>query len=181
MFLSFRGEDTRNGFTSYLNEALCSKSINTFMDDKLPMGEQISEELLKAIESSSISIIVFSENFPYSTWCLDELVKIIECRKRGQIVIPIFYKVNPSDVRKQQGTFGEAFKRYHHIFKDDRMKVDTWREALREVANMSGWHYQNEYVFNNYFFFSPITFTFKQKLPSVIVCTLLFIYFYYYH
>ena len=86
---------------SYLNGTLRSKGINTFMDDKLPRGEQISIELLKAIESSSISIIVFSKNFPYSTWCLDELIKIIECKKRGQIVLPIFYKVDPSDVRKQ--------------------------------------------------------------------------------
>ena len=41
---------------------LCDKGINTFMDEKLPIGEEIHAELLEAIESSKISIIVFSKN-----------------------------------------------------------------------------------------------------------------------
>ena len=32
VFLSFRGEDTRNGFTSNLNGILRHNGINTFMD-----------------------------------------------------------------------------------------------------------------------------------------------------
>ena len=50
VFLSFRGQDTRTGFTTYLYKALEQKGINTFMDDKLPRGEEISAELLKTIE-----------------------------------------------------------------------------------------------------------------------------------
>jgi hypothetical protein len=79
VFLSFRGEDIRNGFTSNLNGILRHNGFNTFMDDELPRGEEISTELLEAIESSRISIIVFSQNYASSTWCLDELVKILEC------------------------------------------------------------------------------------------------------
>ncbi|KAK9995449.1 hypothetical protein SO802_020135 [Lithocarpus litseifolius] len=82
VFLSFRGQDTRHGFISHLYEALRSRDIHTFIDDKLPRGENISAELLKAIENSTMSIIVFSKNYASSP-CLDELAKIVECKKNG--------------------------------------------------------------------------------------------------
>ena len=50
MFLSFRCENTRNGFSSYLNDTLRDRGINTFVDDELLRGEEISAELLKAIK-----------------------------------------------------------------------------------------------------------------------------------
>ena len=78
VFLSFRGEDTRNNFTSHLFKALCDQGFNTFIDDDLPRGEEISTKLVKAIESSRISIVIFSKNFASSTWCLNELIKIFE-------------------------------------------------------------------------------------------------------
>jgi hypothetical protein len=150
VFLSFRGEDTRNGFTSHLNGILRHNGINTFIDDELRRGEEISLELLEAIESSRISIIVFSQNYASSSWCLDELVKILECKKNGQIVLPVFYRVDPSDVRNQKGNFGEAFAKHEERFRDNMEKVQRWRMALTEAANLSGWHYKDEYVFNVY-------------------------------
>ena len=150
VFLSFRGEDTRNSFTGNLNSILRHHGINTFMDDELPRGGEISAELFDAIESSRISIIVFSKNYAFSTWCLDELVKILECKKKGQIVLPVFYKVDPSEVRNQKGKFEEALIKHEEGFKDN-MKVQEWRIALYEAASISGWHYKNEYVFYHYF------------------------------
>ena len=85
VFLSFRGEDTRRGIISHLYEALCRQGIHTFIDDNLPRGEKISVEIFKTIESSTTSIIVFSENYASSSWCLDELVKIIECSKKERV------------------------------------------------------------------------------------------------
>ncbi|RVW60159.1 Disease resistance protein RPS6 [Vitis vinifera] len=112
--------------------------IITFRDDKLKRGEKIAPELLNAIEKSRSSIVVFSKTYADSRWCLDELAKIMECsRKYGQIVLPIFYHVDPSDVRKQTGRFGEAFTRYEENWKN---KVQSWREALTEAGNISGWH-----------------------------------------
>ena len=78
VFLSFRGEDTRNNFTSHLYKTLRDLDYDTFIDDDLQKGEEISIELLKVIELSMISIVVFSKNFASSTWCLNELVKILE-------------------------------------------------------------------------------------------------------
>ena len=107
VFLSFRGEDTRYNFTGHLYKVLCDKDIYTFMDNKLWRGEKISKELLKTIKRSTISVTMFSENYGSSKWCLDELVWILECRKNlGQLVLPIFYGIDPSKVRKQEGNFG---------------------------------------------------------------------------
>lgn len=72
-------EDVRYLFIGHLRKELCSKNINTFCDDEdLRMGEGIAPSLSKAIEESKILIIVFSENYASSPWCLDELVKILE-------------------------------------------------------------------------------------------------------
>ncbi|BFG20767.1 hypothetical protein CerSpe_070410 [Prunus speciosa] len=144
VFLSFRGEDTRTNFTDHLYKALSDKEIHTFIDRELVKGEEISSALVKAIEESRISLIVFSENYASSRWCLDELVKILQCKQSNQqIVLPIFYKVDPSDVRKQTSKFGGAFE--GHIeskFKDNEEKVLKWRRALTEAANLSGWHFK---------------------------------------
>ncbi|XVE78618.1 hypothetical protein DITRI_Ditri13aG0160700 [Diplodiscus trichospermus] len=140
VFLSFRGEDTRNNFMYYLYQALDRKGIGIYADFKeLQRGDEISPSLLKAIEESMISAIFFSENFAASSWCLEEVSKIIECRgKRGQLVVPIFYHVNPSDVRKQTGNFGKDLAEHGRNSPID--KIEKWRHALTEAGNLSGWH-----------------------------------------
>ncbi|KAM7474476.1 hypothetical protein LguiB_021719 [Lonicera macranthoides] len=114
VFLSFRGEDTRTNFTDHLYAALVDKGIRTFRDyDEIEKGESLKPELEKAIKESRISLIVFSKNYATSRWCLDELVMILECRKINSrhVVLPVFYDVSPSEVRKQTGTIGEVFDR----------------------------------------------------------------------
>jgi hypothetical protein len=119
VFLSFRGEDTRDNIASHLHEALIQKKVETFTDDKLRLkkGERIGPSLITAIEESHVSIVIFSENYASSEWCLDEIVKIMECKKeRGQIVIPVFYKIDPSRVRHQTRTYEEWFKEHLRFF-----------------------------------------------------------------
>ncbi|WCJ18804.1 Disease resistance protein (TIR-NBS-LRR class) family [Euphorbia peplus] len=129
VFISFRGTDVRDGFLSHLFHALCHKQIVTFKDDNLDRGEEISPSLLRVIEESYVALIIFSENYVNSPWCLDELVKIVDCRKRmGQVVVPIFYHVGPTDVRELTGTYGDAFTD----------KLESWRNALRETVEISG-------------------------------------------
>nr|GEY24851.1 Toll/interleukin-1 receptor (TIR) domain-containing protein [Tanacetum cinerariifolium] len=110
VFLSFRGADTRNSFTNHLHKALENANLKTILDDKeIETGLYLKPELERAIRASRASIIVMSKNYASSTWCLNELVLILEQhREFNQIVIPIFYHVDPSDVRKQQNSFGDA-------------------------------------------------------------------------
>ena len=169
VFMSFRGEDTRLGFIGHLYNALCQRGINTFIDDNLQRGEEIFAKLVKIIESSRISIIVFSENYASSTWCLDELAKIIECKKNDQLVRPVFYNVDPSEVRNQKGKFGEALSKHEEKLKDNK-KVQRWREALHEAANISGWHYKHEYVsIFNYNFYAFNKFMLLQVLMVFLI------------
>jgi hypothetical protein len=141
VFLCFRGEDTRKNFTDHLYFALRDAGIKIFRDDnELRRGEDLTSELLRAIQGSRISVIIFSTNYAASRWCLDELVEIMECRRTvTQLVLPIFFDVDPSDVRNQTGNFAEAFTKHEEHYLLDMDKVLKWRRAMREAANLSGW------------------------------------------
>ncbi|KAJ4723403.1 Disease resistance protein (TIR-NBS-LRR class) family [Melia azedarach] len=140
VFLSFRGEDTRETFTSHLFYGLCQKKVKTFIDEDLEKGDEISPTLVNAIQRSKISIIIFSKDYAFSKWCLGELVKILECKKLyGQIVIPVFYHVHPSEVRKQTGSYGKAFIEHEKDFKKMPKKVQKLRDSLKEASYLSGY------------------------------------------
>nr|XP_043635488.1 disease resistance protein Roq1-like isoform X2 [Erigeron canadensis] len=138
VFLSFRGEDTRKTFVDHLYNAIAHRLIRTYKDDEeLPRGDSIGSSLRMAIEESQIAVIVFSKNYADSSWCLNELVYIMKCRdERGLIVMPIFYDVDPSEVRNQKGKFGEAFAK--QVAKNIT-KAELWRKALDEATNIAGW------------------------------------------
>ncbi|KAK8272818.1 hypothetical protein V6Z12_D11G361700, partial [Gossypium hirsutum] len=147
VFLSFRGEDTRNNFTDHLYDALSRSGIVTFRDDpKLEAGEEIAPELFKAIQQSWCSVIVFSQTYAFSSWCLEELAEIVKQHNNdGHKVFPIFYHVGPSDLRKQKEKVEEAFARHKERYKEDSEKIQRWRNALIQVAAIKGWHLHNRH------------------------------------
>ncbi|RVW79801.1 TMV resistance protein N [Vitis vinifera] len=111
VFLSFRGEDTRKSFTDHLHKALRRCGIHAFIDDRLRRGEQISSALLRAIEESRFSIIIFSEHYASS---------------------------NPSHVRKQEGSYGVAFTKHEQVYRDNMEKVAV-EKSSNCGSNLSGW------------------------------------------
>ncbi|KAL6316808.1 hypothetical protein AAG906_021108 [Vitis piasezkii] len=101
------------------------RGIHTFRDDEgLERGEEIQPSLLKAIEESKVSIVVFPKLCSFTM------------RKRTKVV-PIFYHVDPSDVRRQTGSFGEPFARYGNVTEE---RVQRWRAALTQAGGLAGWH-----------------------------------------
>ncbi|TQE09673.1 hypothetical protein C1H46_004766 [Malus baccata] len=142
VFLSFSGEDTRKTFTDHLYWTLKAARVDTFIDknESMSIGETISDKVKQAIQGSRISVIIFSRRYADSIRCLEELVKIMECKRTmGQIVLPIFYDVDPSDVKNQSGTFAEAFQKHKdrfHQVKDKEEKLGPWRNALTEAADL---------------------------------------------
>ncbi|VVA34381.1 PREDICTED: TMV resistance N [Prunus dulcis] len=145
VFLSFRGKDTRKTFTDHLYTALVNAGFRTFRDDdEVERGEGIKPELQKAIKHSRTSVIVFSKNYASSRWCLDELVMILEHKRisADHVILPVFYDVDPSDVRKQTGSLAKAFARHQKTQPSNKEK--EWREALSEVADLAGMVLQNQ-------------------------------------
>ncbi|WOH13505.1 hypothetical protein DCAR_0833015 [Daucus carota subsp. sativus] len=132
VFLSFSGEDTRKTFTDHLYTALKNEGLITFRDDEeIERGESIKSELENGIQQSRSWIVVFSKNYAFSSWCLDELVLILECSNNSKrFLLPIFYHVDPSDVRKQSGCVSEAIDYHEEKF---RREVDeTKRKNLMD-------------------------------------------------
>jgi len=144
VFLNFRGPDTRQGFTGYLQKALRDRGIVVFFDDKEIQGGQIIQQALaEAIENSRIAITVFSTNYASSSCCLDELAIILEYSKSKELlVLPVFYKVSPCEVRHQHGIYGEALVRLETRNHD---KMENWKMALREVSYHSGFSFKDGY------------------------------------
>ncbi|XP_042512749.1 TMV resistance protein N-like [Macadamia integrifolia] len=136
VFLNFKGEDTRNNLTSDLNAALVSKGIRTFMDsdsENLEIGEQIPEGLENVIKESMFAIIIFSENYANSKWCLEELALIMETH--GQKVFPVFLeKLDPSKVEGWRS--GKYFEQHETRF--GREVVERLGSALIQAAQASG-------------------------------------------
>ncbi|XP_034909525.2 LOW QUALITY PROTEIN: uncharacterized protein [Populus alba] len=138
VFLSFRGTDTRKGFTSHLHHALQRNQIDAYIDNELDGGEKIEPALLERIEESCISLVIFSENYADSTFCLRELSKILECREsKRQMVLPVFYRLDPSHVQNLTGSYGDALCKHERDCSSE--EVESWRRALKEIANVKGW------------------------------------------
>ncbi|KAF3456164.1 hypothetical protein FNV43_RR00814 [Rhamnella rubrinervis] len=122
--------ETGKTYTSHLHIALCRKRIHTFLDvEKLERGGDIYTGLDNAIESSRCPVVILSGNYASSRWCMDELVQILQCRKDSkiqQIVVPIFYRVNPDDILKQ--------KAGHHV--DDRtIEAEFIKDFVKVVSS----------------------------------------------
>ncbi|CAN1195550.1 Disease resistance protein L6 [Linum perenne] len=147
VFLSFRGPDTRDSITDILYRFLAHSKIRTFRDDdELRKGEGIWSNLVKAISQSKISVTIFSPRYAESKWCLKELAEIVEHKKRekGHIILPIFYKVDPRDVRHQTGPYEVAFQQHERNTNFDEKTIETWKAALNEVGSLKGWHIETK-------------------------------------
>ncbi|PRQ57437.1 putative TIR domain, winged helix-turn-helix DNA-binding domain-containing protein [Rosa chinensis] len=168
VFLSFRGEETRKTFTDHLYTALTNAGFRTFRDDDgLPRGEDIKPELERAIQQSKSSVIVFSKDYASSGWCLDQLVMILQRKKTSSnhVVLPVFYDIDPSHVRKQTGSVGKAFAK--HQKKQSPEKLNRWREALAQVADLAGMVLQNQADGHEAKFIKEIVKVIEDKLCRV--------------
>ncbi|VYS59322.1 unnamed protein product [Arabidopsis thaliana] len=142
VFPSFHGADVRKTILSHILESFRRKGIDTFIDNNIERSKSIGPELKEAIKGSKIAIVLLSRKYASSSWCLDELAEIMKCREMvGQIVMTIFYEVDPTDIKKQTGEFGKAFTKTCRG--KPKEQVERWRKALEDVATIAGEHSRN--------------------------------------
>ncbi|XP_017225293.2 disease resistance protein RPV1 [Daucus carota subsp. sativus] len=93
-------------------------------------------------------VVVISENYARSSWCLDELVEILSSKRKRNQVVPVFYYVNPSDLRHHKGSFGVALEK--HKKRHSANRIEKWKLALAEIADLSGYHLEDaeDFVFS---------------------------------
>ncbi|PKI46190.1 hypothetical protein CRG98_033448 [Punica granatum] len=143
VFLSFRGPDTRQGFTDVLYHTLVDAGIHVFRDnEEIRKGEDIGEEILRAIEESRIFVPIFSTNYASSKWCLIELAKMFESKKASigkKTILPIFYDVGVHDVKLKTKLYAEALSTLEHEKKCSHREVKQWKKALRKAGKIKGW------------------------------------------
>ncbi|CAH8361528.1 unnamed protein product [Eruca vesicaria subsp. sativa] len=146
-FLSFRGEDTRDGFAERLYDSLHRKEkVLVFRDNEgMKRGEEINPSLIAGMEDSAASLVLFSPRYSDSHWCLDELAKLCDLSSSlDRPMIPIFYMVDPSHVRKQSSKdFVNHFEVHDKRFSKE--EIQPWREAMKRVGNLPGYIYRKEW------------------------------------
>ncbi|XP_056851845.1 probable disease resistance protein RPP1, partial [Raphanus sativus] len=121
VFPSFHGADVRKSFLSHLLKEFRSKAINLFIDNDITRGEFIGPEL---------------KRYASSSWCLDELVEIMKCKEElGQTVMPVFYEVDPSDVKEAGREFGKVFKKLVKVNQMRESDAKMIEDVATEVAN----------------------------------------------
>lgn len=146
VFPSFSGEDVRKTFLSHFMKELDRKLIIAFKDNEIERSRSLDRELRQAIKDSRIAVVIFSPNYASSSWCMNELLEIVKCKEECcQVVIPVFYGLDPSHVRKQTGDFGKIFDQTCKNKTED--EIIRWRGALIDVANILGYHSVTWYKF----------------------------------
>ncbi|XP_059076861.1 disease resistance protein RPV1-like [Cryptomeria japonica] len=147
VFLNFRGKDVRTTFVDHLYESLSGEGLKVFLDsEELEKGKEIDSNLQEAIKTSDVLIRIFSKHYAESTWCLKEAAQM--WRSNG-FIIPLFYDVEPSDVRYPQregGPFAKAFqKHYSHLDRQDEKTIKEWKNVLHQISSLSGWTRAEEF------------------------------------
>jgi hypothetical protein len=149
VFINHRGPDVKNGFASHLYRRLRDRGLSVFLDrEELKEGQNISSQIEDAIRDADVHVAIFSPTYAKSNWCLDELVLMKNSRA---IILPVFYKVDPSVVRRtvKEGAYAEALqqleKKTTHDSETGKEKprydshtIQNWRNALSYVADLSG-------------------------------------------
>ncbi|KOM58699.1 hypothetical protein LR48_Vigan11g173300 [Vigna angularis] len=143
VFINFGGEEIGRRFVSHLHSVLLQAQVKTFISQENLHDGMKLEEHMRAIGHTKITIIVFSKSYTESACCLLELEKIIECHETfGQIVLPVFYEIDPLDVRHQKDDFGKALEdTAYRTYSGEQLQHarSRWSSALNRVAGMTGW------------------------------------------
>ncbi|KAL4585573.1 hypothetical protein LXL04_010196 [Taraxacum kok-saghyz] len=96
VFINHRGIDTKKNVAGLLYNHLKRLTLRPFLDSKnMKPGDKLFDKIDSAISGCKVSVAVFSPRYCQSYFCLHELARIMEARKK---VIPVFCDVKPSEL-----------------------------------------------------------------------------------
>ncbi|KAG6726903.1 hypothetical protein I3842_02G102900 [Carya illinoinensis] len=128
VFVSHRGPDTRRNIAGLLHDHLLMRGHRPFLDYRnLKAGDKLSEKIDTAVRDCKVGVVVFSQRYCESSYCLHELALLMEYKKRG---IPIFYNVKPSQLRVGDISNGTCVS--------DQKELERFSGALEEAKNIVG-------------------------------------------
>jgi hypothetical protein len=135
VFINHRGPDVKKAFVAHLNGALKRDGFRPFLDAKsIGQGRHVFNSIDKALKGACVHVAVFSKRYAESKYCLNELCDML---KSDQVILPVFYGVNPEDLRNiDGGPFKEGFRK--HVKRGRIEEIRRWKEALRKVADHRG-------------------------------------------
>jgi len=155
VFINHRGPDTKLSIAGHLYNRLHDLGLQVFLDqEEMEKGDFIPSEIAAAIQAASIQIAIFSPGYADSDWCLNELLLMMESDR--STIIPIFYGVEPTDLRWTLGkdtVYAKALtklkeKKTADPQTDTEKKprydtdiIENWRKALSKVSYNYGFMY----------------------------------------
>lgn len=154
VFVTFRDVDTRERLIRPLEAELALRGVRAVIDKEgSAQGDDLLHKLPDAIEDTALSVAIISPRYASSRWCLEDLAKICEC---GRLILPVFYHVSPSNVRRQKGPLEEDFEKLERFGHE---QLERWRGAMQKVGGISGWDFpENRYLIFFFFYNSRLDF-----------------------
>ncbi|KAG0583652.1 hypothetical protein KC19_3G152200 [Ceratodon purpureus] len=136
VFLNHRGPDVKTTFVAHLEDALRCAGFRPFLDARsLMKGNPALKSIDQALDAAKVHVAVVSKRYAESKYCLNELVAMM---RSGKPVIPVFYDVEPVDLRwVENGPFAEAFLNHKSKGRTQK-KLHEWTHALGALADITG-------------------------------------------
>jgi len=145
VLINFTGEEFHRKFVSHLNSALSTVGLSTYLHHHNSVKSTHIQK--PTLNFCRVAIVVFTQTYSQSSWCLNQLQQIIKGHENySRHVLPVYYEIQPSDVRLQKGDFGKAFKATaHQTFSGQELEhgMSRWSHALTKAANLFGWDESN--------------------------------------
>ncbi|GLJ15344.1 hypothetical protein SUGI_0251610 [Cryptomeria japonica] len=139
VFINHRGPDVKCTLASVLYSILTGMALSVFLDsEELEYGDFLPRTIEAAMASALLNIAIFSKSYAESPWCLAELKFML---KSGVPIIPIFYHVEPTDLRwvdQGKGMYAKAFEEHERKSRYGLEKLQEWKDALHTVSFYSG-------------------------------------------
>ncbi|XP_057871401.2 disease resistance protein Roq1-like [Cryptomeria japonica] len=140
VFINHRGIDTKRTIASTIYHTLDCMGLRVFLDkEELQLGDFLPATINYAMRSASLHIAIFSKKYAQSPWCLAELSFML---KTGTKIIPIFYDVQPRDLRwvgRGGSIYASSFAQHEKSGRYSSLQLDQWKSALHNVSFYCGW------------------------------------------